>query len=516
MTYNITKKRNRKRILIIGAIIIIAVSLWYTNRLVSKMAQDERRNVEIWAKSIHQKASLVKNTELFFEKLRNEEKRKVKLLAEATKRSIMENNANSNSYSFYLQIISNNKTIPVVLTDYQLKIINAINVDFNKDTVDIIANDLLKDFTKYPPIKFNYITGEVGENIRDSKTVNYFFYKDSKIYTEIKTYLDGLTHSFFSDVVINSASVPVIITDSTQSKIISSGNFLSTDVSNKKKMENALNRMKDEGQPIEIEFSEFGKSYIFYENSYLLRQFKFYPYIQIGVIILFVLFSYLVFSSFRRSEQNQVWAGMAKETAHQLGTPLSSLMAWIEMLKLQNVDKSIITEMQKDITRLDEVTQRFSKIGSKVQLKQEDLQKIVLNAIEYLKTRLSKKITYQMVFPEQKETPVLINTHLFNWVIENLCKNAVDAMEGEGELTICISEEGENVFLDISDTGKGMDRRMISQIFAPGFTTKERGWGLGLTLAQRIIKMYHHGKIFVKESTPGIGTTFRIQLKKGK
>ncbi len=510
---NITKKRRWKTTLMIFAILIIAVSLWYTNRLVGKMDRDERRNVEIWAKSIHQKASLVRNTEIFFEKLRNEEQRKVELLAEATKRSVMQNNANSNDYAFYLQIISNNKTIPVILTNSEYKIIYAVNVDFDKDKVKVLSEDLLTEFTKYPPIKFDYMTGEVGKNVKDSETVNYFFYKDSKIFTAIKTYLDGLTHSFFSDVVINSASVPVIITDSTENQMITSGN-LKINLQDKKSVQKTLNRMKSSGKRIEIEFSEFGKSYIFYENSYLLRQFQFYPYIQIGVIILFVLFSYLIFSSSRKSEQNQVWAGMAKETAHQLGTPLSSLMAWIEMLKLQNVDKMIINEMQKDITRLDEVTQRFSKIGSKVQLKKENLQPIVSDIIEYLKTRMSKKITYEISFPEHKNTPVYINTHLFKWVIENICKNAVDAMEGEGKMTINIIEEDKHVFLDISDTGKGMDRRTVSQIFAPGFTSKERGWGLGLTLAQRIINMYHHGKIFVKESTPGVGTTFRIQLKK--
>lgn len=507
------KKKRSKRGLIIAAIIIIGASLWYTNYLVSIMARDERKNVEVWAESIHQKADLVSNTEVFFEQLRNDERRKVELLAEATKRFVTAET--SEDISFFSEIISSNMTIPVVLTEKDGKITSARNQDFDTDSVEYLQGELKEEFTKYPPIVFDYYTGKIGGNTR-SRDVNYYYYKDSKTFSDLQIYLDELINSFFSEVVANSASVPVIITDSSKTKVIASGNVDPKYLNDSLAISEMIHIMEDENTPMQINFTDYGTSYIFYRDSYTLRQFRYLPFVQFGVIGLFIFLGYMIFSASRRSEQNQVWAGMAKETAHQLGTPLSSLMAWIEMLKMKDVDESIIVEMEKDIFRLNNVSQRFSKIGSKVNLKEENIIPIIDEAIQYLKNRTSRKVDYVMTFDRHGVMPLPINKHLFQWVIENLCKNAVDAMNGVGKITIDLEESGKWILIDITDTGKGIDRDKLANIFNPGFTTKKRGWGLGLTLAQRIINFYHKGKIFVKDTTPGKGTTFRIQLRKSK
>jgi signal transduction histidine kinase len=504
-------KQGWKRFLMVVALMIIATSLWYTNRLVNKMAQDERKNVSIWAATIQERAELVKTTENFFEELRTEERKKVQLLAEATRRLVTAQN--SDDIAFFSEIISDNKTIPVVLTDSRSRIISSNNVSFNKDSVKYLRGELKKAFTKYPPILFDYFSGELSSQPH-SQRVHYYYYKDSKVFTELKQYLDDLVNSFFSEVVINSASVPVIITDSSRHQLIASGNIHEGNLTDSLFLQKTLQQMEAENKPIRLDFVDYGTSYIFYRDSYLLRQFRYYPYVQITIIAFFIFLSYMLFNASRRSEQNQVWAGMAKETAHQLGTPLSSLMAWTEMLKMQNIDNHIINEIEKDISRLDDVTRRFSKIGSAVTLKDTNVVTAIYEAVDYLKNRTSQKVSYQINIPKDYMVPLPLNKHLFQWVIENLVKNAVDAIEGEGKIQIGVFEENKVVYVDISDDGKGMTRKQIQHIFHPGFTTKKRGWGLGLTLVKRILEQYHGGKIFVKNSAPGKGTTFRIVLKK--
>jgi two-component system, sporulation sensor kinase D len=235
--------------------------------------------------------------------------------------------------------------------------------------------------------------------------------------------------------------------------------------------------------------------------------------VQFGVIGLFLLIAYILFSTSRKAEQDQVWVGMSKETAHQLGTPLSSLMAWTEYLKSSGTDESIITEMNRDVQRLNMITDRFSKIGSQPTLLEDDICMIVSNAIDYLKTRTSRNVNYILEVPP---TPILVqlSTPLFEWVIENICKNAVDAMDGKGELKVTITDIPEGVYIDLKDTGKGIPKSKFKSVFKPGFTTKQRGWGLGLSLCKRIIENYHNGKIFVLTSEENKGTTFRIFLKR--
>lgn len=274
-----------------------------------------------------------------------------------------------------------------------------------------------------------------------------------------------------------------------------------------------LKSMKEDHEPIVVNYGGDQVNYIYYSNSYLITQLRYYPYIQLSVIGVFVLLGYLAFSYSRKAEQNRVWVGLAKETAHQLGTPLSSLMAWIEYFKAdpRYADDEVIPELEKDVERLEMITARFSNIGSVPALKEENVLEVVQKTVLYLQKRISPKV-HMHVTSESDELPgVLINKHLFEWVIENLCKNAVDAMSGSGEIRIHLRKSHQHkLLIDVSDNGKGISKKHITRVFEPGFSTKKRGWGLGLTLAKRIIENYHKGKIFVKQSEPGKGTTFRI------
>ena len=284
-----------------------------------------------------------------------------------------------------------------------------------------------------------------------------------------------------------------------------------------KYFQNQLKEMKAQHTPILIKPARGGneKLYVYYKDSLLLTQLRIFPYIQLTVIAIFLLVAYLVFSSSRRSEQDQVWVGLAKETAHQLGTPISALMAWIELLKskLNNENDPLVIEMENDVRRLEMVADRFSKIGSKPVLQNHGIYDVVVEFVEYFKIRVSDKIKFSVVGDRQVEA--LVNVPLFDWVLENLLKNAVNAIEGPGEIEINVAENlvKEQVFIDITDTGKGISRLKFDTVFQPGYTPRKRGWGLGLSLTKRIVENYHQGQIFVKDSEVGKGTVFRIVLK---
>ncbi|MBP6385376.1 MAG: HAMP domain-containing histidine kinase [Pseudarcicella sp.] len=273
--------------------------------------------------------------------------------------------------------------------------------------------------------------------------------------------------------------------------------------------------LKDDYQPIEVDTGLKDKIYIYYGNSLLLNQLKYFPLLQLALVLIFGFVAYLAFSSARKAEQNRVWVGLAKETAHQLGTPLTSLIAWIEYFKNDpKYDIEIVKELEKDVQRLDVITTRFSNIGSVPILKEEDIYIVISEFLSYLQKRISTKIKVEIINTLAQTNQVKINKYLFEWVIENICKNAVDAMTGVGKLTVNIQEDLklEQIYIDISDTGKGISKQNVSKVFDAGFSTKKRGWGLGLTLAKRIIENYHGGKIFVKSNELNKGVTFRISL----
>jgi len=385
---NIYERKFRWKILLLAtALLIAAISFWYTNRLATKLAVKERKRVEVWAEAIEERAT----------------------------KPITED------VTFFNKIVDNNTTIPVILTDEEYNVISEKNFDAAK----------------------------VGAN---------------------SEYL-------------------------------------------KKEVE----KLREIQKPIEIEISEASKNYIFYKNSILLNRLKYFPIIQLLTIAVFLGVSYVAFSSARKAEQNQVWVGMAKETAHQLGTPISSMIGWVEYLKAQEdsgISKGNISdELRKDVARLELITERFSKIGSKPKLETLDLYQELESTMKYVKRRASEKIEFSLT-TEREEQSAQISPALFDWVVENILKNALDSMDGTGRISIHISEGGKYVKVDITDSGKGISKSNFSNVFQPGFSTKKRGWGLGLSLSKRIIEKYHLGKIFVKNSTVGEGTTFRILLPK--
>jgi len=308
-------------------------------------------------------------------------------------------------------------------------------------------------------------------------------------------------------------SIPLIVTNADDSIMIHA-NISFTPARQNEILTRELKKMKAQNPPIEIFISENIKQFLYYRESYLLRNLRLFPIVQLLVIFLFIGVAYLAFSASRSAEQNQVWVGMSKETAHQLGTPISSLMAWVELLRLQKNDPAIVGELENDIQRLEKITERFSKIGSKPELLHTDMETVIRSTLEYLKRRSSGKIKYEFHTDGTNKWEVPLNEALFSWVIENLCKNAMDAMNGEGTITISLKEKENNVIVDLSDTGKGLHKSQFKTIFQPGYSTKKRGWGLGLSLAKRIVENYHKGKIFIKESEINKGTTFRILLKK--
>lgn len=321
--------------------------------------------------------------------------------------------------------------------------------------------------------------------------------------------------NFLNLINAQNTTIPIII--------VEKDSIFNTDANIKYKPErkqevlkNELEKMKEANDPIPIKLSEENVLMLYYRESSILRNLRYYPYIQLFVIVIFIIVAYFAFHATQKAEQNQVWVGMSKETAHQLGTPISSLMAWIEILKLQNVEQSLIEEFEKDIERLERITERFSKIGSKPELHPANVIDALSSTVKYLKSRSSDKVVFNTRFNENHPIETPLNIALFSWVIENICKNAIDAMSNNGTITIDVKTKEEQVFIDITDTGKGVPKSQFTTIFQPGFSTKKRGWGLGLSLAKRIIENYHNGKIFIKWSEVGKGTTFRIILGNGK
>lgn len=309
----------------------------------------------------------------------------------------------------------------------------------------------------------------------------------------------------------NNTSIPIIVTEN--KRIINTVNIDDAIVKNDRKAMVFLSKLKNENEPIVIEYVPGKFQNLYYGNSALLNKLKYYPLALVLIIVLFGALVYNFYRSTKIATQNKLWAGMAKETAHQIGTPLSSLIGWVELLKTENVDESTTFEIEKDIERLQTITDRFSKIGSKPKLENKDIVAETFQSFDYLQSRFSKQIEFSFQAPE---TPIWVslNSTLHSWTIENLVKNAIDAMKGKGKLALRIEMEGEVVKINVSDTGSGIQKNQFKNIFEPGFTTKKRGWGLGLSLSKRIVEEYHNGTIKVLNSEIGKGTTMQVSFKK--
>ena len=506
-----SSKQIWKVVLSIIALIIIGVSLWYTNQLASKIQQEERLRVKLWSETIKKQAQLVNLTNQTFEQLKLEESDNIKDYALAVK----EFGRDQNDYTFAISFLEKNLDIPIILEVINYKSgneeisISSTGLSFSEKDFNSIK--AYEDSLKKLIIKWDKKNKQI-KIPNTSLQYQILHFDNSRLFEELKNKSDSLIQSFEDELIVNSASIPIIYLDSLSGDIKRSINIAPEKLKDSLTISKTLYEMANENEKITVSFGE-STGYIYYSESNLLKQLRFYPWVQLVIIFLFLMVSYFLFSTFRKAEQNQVWAGMAKETAHQLGTPLSSLMAWVEIIKADGVPESSITEMNKDINRLNTITDRFSKIGSNVKTKEENIYKSIIESTNYLRSRVSKKV--ELIVKGDKDAFANINTSLFEWVIENITKNAIDAIYGmEGSVTYLIQNKDNKVIIDITDTGKGIPSSNFKSIFNPGFSTKERGWGLGLSLVKRIVEEQLSGKIYVLSSKINQGTTFRITLKK--
>lgn len=497
------RKQTWKWLLFAAVLVIVAASLWFSGRLVRKISESEKRNVELWAEAVKRKALMMEATNQLYAKIANEERKKVELWAEANRLLSVVND--DNALGFVLQVLRGNETVPCILTDEKGKILMSRNVD----SLSAKSAEGLQRELEIMRKQHDSIPIDAGQG-----RTHYVFYKDSEVFNEIRESYEDNERSFINEIASNPASAPAIYTDSSSSVIIAYGNLDTVKINSDSL--NYLNEqfayLKENGDTIEVSLGPGKRNYIYYMESPQLQQLRYFPFFQFAVIGMFLIVAYLLFSTSRRAEQNLVWVGMAKETAHQLGTPLSSLIAWVEILRMKGVDESILFELNQDVKRLEMITERFSKIGSQPKLNAENISDALAQSLEYMKSRTPKTVDFH--FQGKPNIIAPLNIPLFAWVIENLCRNAVDAMDGKGSITFEIIDQQQFVYIDVTDTGKGIPRSKHKTVFEPGFTTRQRGWGLGLSLCKRIVEQYHNGKIFVKRSEIGKGTTFRIVLNK--
>lgn len=329
--------------------------------------------------------------------------------------------------------------------------------------------------------------------------------------SELATMTSDANIELILSIIQSNTTIPVIVVDEND-EIIHYSNVKINVADTVGFLSRKMVELKENGSAIAIELGDGERQMLYYEDSILLRQLSYFPYIQLLVMIVFAVIAYIGLISVKRAEQNKVWVGLSKETAHQLGTPISSLMAWVELLKINDgVDQAIVADMDKDVKRLSIIAERFSKIGSVPDKELVYVNELLADTCDYMSTRISNKVKLNLHMPDDAEGAMLCRS-LVEWVVENLCKNAVDAMGGEGRIDVTLTTGRKYLYIDVTDTGKGIARKDFENIFKPGYTTKSRGWGLGLTLAKRIVCEYHSGQIYVKDSELGVGTTFRIEL----
>ena len=490
-------KQKLKLILMAIAIVLALFALWQVQHIAGQVRESEEAKIRLWANAIAQRNRMTEVTEHFFQQATLDEHRKMRLYTDILQSFNDPDMSTDLRFSLaYIHYIVDSAHTPIIITTSKDSIITVPQELAGQK----FEGPLMEEFSKNPP--FHYRIWGMPMTL---------YYKESQYYTQLRHVLMGFTRSFLAEITNNSVFVPVIIVDSTPLAI---GNLDSNEVSNPAKLLPRLEKMASVNDPIEISLPGNNRAYVYYENSPLLRSLRWVPlfYFIIGLVLLVV--AYYIFRTARTAEQNRIWVGLAKETAHQLGTPLSSLSGWTQYLRGKEFSDEYATEVEKDIQRLEIITHRFSKIGSVPELKEENVANTVGAAIEYLRSRAPRKVQFAVSFPEDEQFIAPLNSYLFQWVIENLCKNAIDAMEGSGTITIVGSQDARNIYIDISDTGKGMSPSVQKKIFDSGFTTKSRGWGLGLPLARRIVNQYHRGRLFLKYSVPGQGTTFRIVLRK--
>lgn len=489
-----------KQLLFLAAAAIVAVTLAYTQHLASIIREEEQRKVDLWVEAVKQRERLVTYTQELFKDLGAEEQKRADRLASAYR--LIQEAPNGVDLTFAGEFLVNNKTVPVLITDDLGNVVYNVNVAppppgmSEKAYYDSI---LAHDMSAKPPIRFE----EVGQTV---------YYAESLRLRKLREAMNELIESFISETVINSASVPVLLIDSTAMQVVKSQGIDPATIDTPEKLQARYVAMAEDNPPIPVHLPGKGMNVVFYEESMVLTQLRYFPAVQLLLIAAFLLVAYLVFSASRRAEQNRVWVGMAKETAHQLGTPLSSLMAWSGLLSARGVDPEALQEMDKDISRLQVVAERFSKIGSKANLEPANPIEVVRETTDYMRPRVSKHI--ELNFDAGPEAGHLaLSKPLFSWVLENLIRNAVDAMDGEGVLVLRAHWIEDEFHVEVEDNGKGMSKAVARKVFDPGFTTKSRGWGLGLSLSKRIVDEVHGGQLLVAWSEAGKGTCFRAVFR---
>ncbi|MCR4828044.1 MAG: HAMP domain-containing histidine kinase [Bacteroidales bacterium] len=504
----IRNKRWRVGVIAISILMSLVVLL-YTNTVISKIRDSEQEKITLWVNAVGHKAQLVQATEAFFRGVDLDERRKMEL---------------------YTQVLNSfNQIAPGSDADFSLAYISYI-VDSSKTSFVIMNADSVitncSNYTGDPELDRALIgtkmTPEDIASFSRNEAVHYsiwgmemiLLYKESEIYEELQAFLDNLNRSFFSDITNNSVFVPVIMVDSTRQSVIDFGNIDPMQFSTAEKLAKKLHAMERENDPLELILPNNQRAYVYYESTPLLKQMRYLPYLYVLISVIVLLVSVVLLRTARSEEENHMWVGMAKETAHQLGTPISSLLAWVEYLQDKPLSEPYISEIHKDLDRLDMIARRFSKIGSIPELKEENVCEVVNNTLLYLRPRMSKKVSFVNNIPNEPHY-AMINAILLGWVIENLCKNAMDAMEGAGTFSVTVSHVGKYIYIDCSNTGRPIPSKQQKYIFESGYSTKTRGWGLGLSLAKRIINEYHKGEISLKSSTQE-STTFRIKLRSSR
>lgn len=508
-----SNKQKWKIALLVFALLLVGASLFVSNRIVSKVADQERQRAQQWASTIKKRIELIQLTNRTFSQLREKEKEKMKLWVQASKEI-----AKPNTFSipeFPMQIVKDNNDIPVILLDNHSNVSGYRNIPFDttslrsqyagysKKELETVFEDSLRSLAKIWEQKNPSFTVEVYHGLFMK-----YVYDDSRNIIHLERERDSLFRSFNKELIDDEGLVPILLVNQETREIL--GTNIKDSLLLSKELTVITRQMSKYNDSIIIDFNNGKRNVLYFDSSPVLKQLQYFPYIQFLIIGLFVFIGYMLFSTFRKAEQNQVWAGMAKETAHQLGTPISSLLAWIELLQLQDADSMITVEMKKDLDRLMKVTDRFSKIGSEANLESQDLTETVTEIITYLRPRVSQQVSFETSIKEN--VIVAHSSSLISWVIENISKNAIDAMGGKGELTIELKTVPGWAHIFIKDTGKGMTPQQIRSIFKPGYTTKKRGWGLGLTLVKRIVEEYHKGKVIVEKSHVGEGTVFRVSI----
>lgn len=490
--------KNAKWIVLAITVLLAGFALFEINNLSNRIRQSEEEKVKLWANAISQKAQLVTSSEEFFSKVALDEHRKMQMYTNILRSfDRMDMGADADFSLDYVRYIVDSCETAIIITDRDSIITVPSELAGQK-----LEGSLLAEFSHNMP--FHYRIWGMPMTL---------YYKESRVYTEMRNVLNGFNKSFLSEITNNSVAVPVLVVDSLQGEVLGWGNLSQREFSTPEKLSNKLCEMEDENDPIEFRLPNGQRAYLFYESTPLIKALQWVPLLYLFVFVVLMLITFRLLQTARSMEENRIWVGMAKETAHQLGTPISSLLAWTQYLEGKTFDASYAAELNKDIQRLETITHRFSKIGSKPELQPANVCATIQEAINYLQTRSSRKVKFVTNYPSD-DIIVPLNSYLFQWVIENICKNAIDAMDGKGTFTVIVSSDSHYVYVDLADAGKGMSPSIQKKIFDSGFTTKQRGWGLGLSLAKRIIVNYHKGRIFVKYSVEGQGTVFRIVLHK--